>query len=101
MRSCHELLTLVGFTHASSVIPVVSWSAGAFGMFTRPPVNDSAPPNLPAAVRATPLPNDPVFPFVDASITLDPVVSSNAYAATSPATCVFDTVTDTPADVVV
>ena len=61
------------------------------------PLNDSAPPNLPAVVRVAPE-IVPVFPWPDASVTCStPPASLNPYAATSPfGVCdVFDTVTVT------
>src|SRR4051812_14998640 len=83
MTSRHVPFTVVGRTHASNVMPLVSRSVAASGTVTRAvvPLNDSAPPDLPAAVHVAPV-IVPVLPFPDASLTVVPVPSLNAYAAT-------------------
>src|SRR6476620_1081889 len=87
MTSRQFAVTVVGLTHASSVIPVVKCKDAASGMVTLAfvPLNDKAPPYLPAAVRVA-LTIVPVRPLPDASVTVDPVVSFNAYATTSSGT---------------
>ena len=90
-----------GFTQASIVIPVVRSSDAALATVTHAlvPLNDSAPPNLPAAVRVA-LEIVPVLPWPDASVTCTtPLASLNPYAATSPlgVCAVFDTTTSTVA----
>src|SRR5438445_7334888 len=54
----------VGFTHASTVMPVVRRSEGASATVTHAvvPLNESAPPNLPVAVLVA-LEIVPVFPW--------------------------------------
>ena len=47
------------------------------------PLNSSALPYLPVAVQVV-FATVPLFPFPDASATVDPDPSSNAYAATRP-----------------
>ena len=61
------LLTVVGFTHASSVMPAVRRSEAASLTSTRAlvPSNAKAPPYLPAVVQAA-APIVPVFPLPDA-----------------------------------
>jgi len=82
----HPVGAAVGYTHASSVIPVVSPSDPVFGTVTLAlvPLNTSALPYRPAVVHVAPL-SVPVWLFPDASPTVVPVPSLNAYAATSPA----------------
>src|SRR4051794_21054538 len=88
MTSRHALDTVVGLTQASSVMPEVSWSEVEFGTLTRSlaPLNESAPPNLPAVVRVA-LTIVPALPAPDESMIAGPDVSSNEYAATSPPAC--------------
>jgi hypothetical protein len=77
------LLTVVGYTHASNVIPLVNCSDGALLMVTRAPVplKLNAFPYLPEVVHVAPL-IVPLFPLPDASFTTVPLPSSNPYAAT-------------------
>src|SRR5215475_3575777 len=93
MTSAQVALTVLGFTHASSVIPLDSCSDAASGIVTAPFAKLSAPPNLPAVVRVTPVPNEPVLLLLDASAAVAPLVSSKLYAATSPLTCAADFMT--------
>src|SRR4051794_35434364 len=85
MTSRHALVTAVGFTHASSVIALVSCSGVEFGTVTRElvPLKETAPLYFPAGVRVT-FASVPVLPFPDASVTVVPDVSSKEYAATRP-----------------
>src|SRR6476659_361981 len=85
MTSRQAFVTLVGFTHASSVIAVARRRTGESLTVTRElmPLNTSALPNLPDVVHAA-LAMVPVPPLPDASATVVPVPSSNEYAATSP-----------------
>src|SRR3989442_9703371 len=85
MRSRHPDTTAVGYTHASSVMPVVRWSEAESLMVTIElvPLNTRALLYLPAAVHV-PLVIVPVFPLPDESATVVPVPSLNEYAATSP-----------------
>ena len=78
-------LTAEGLTHASSVIPVDSCSWAALGTETSalPPLNCSALPNFPVAAHVA-FEMVPLWPLPDASATVVPDPSSNAYAATSP-----------------
>ena len=78
-------MTDEGLTHASSVIPVESCSAAALGTVTSAlvPLNCSALPNLPVAAQVA-FEIVPLWPLPDASATVVPDPSSNAYAATSP-----------------
>ena len=75
----HPVGAAVGYTHASSVIPVVSCSDAALGTVTTAlvPLNTSAPPYRPAAVHVAPL-ITPVLPFPEASTTVVPAPSLNA-----------------------
>src|SRR4051794_37100168 len=84
MTSRHALLTVEGFTHASSVIPVVRWSAATSPTVTLAvlPLNCSARPNF-AVVAQAALTRLPVRLLPDASAVVGPDPSSNAYAATS------------------
>src|SRR6185436_15678860 len=61
----------------------------ALGIVTRPvvPLNTSAPPKRPEAVRVTPVVNVPELLMSDASVTVVPLASLNPYAATRPGTC--------------
>src|SRR5438309_1554094 len=76
--------TALGFTHASSVIPFARSSEGASGTVTQLllPLNASAPPKRPPLDQAV-FETVPLFPCPDASATVEPEPSSNAYAATS------------------
>ena len=69
---------MVGKTHASSVIAVVSRSDGASGMVTCElvPLNTSALPNLPAVDHVVPLAT-PLLLLPEASPTAVPDPSSN------------------------
>src|SRR2546430_16559868 len=79
-------VSAVGYTHASSVIPVVSPNDAAFSTvtFAVVPLNTSALPYRPAAVHVAPL-TAPVWLFPEASPTAVPAPSLNPHAATSPA----------------
>jgi hypothetical protein len=72
-----------GLTHASNVTAVVRCSAAVSGTLTTAelPLNDSAPPYLPAAVQVA-FAMLPAFPDPDASATVVPLPSLKAYAAT-------------------
>jgi len=85
MTSRHQLLTVVGLTHASSVIAVVKRREGASGIVTTElvPLNESAAAVLPAVVHVVP-DTVPVLPLPDRSLTVVPVPSLNEYAATRP-----------------
>jgi hypothetical protein len=98
MTSRQALEAVAGFTHASSVIAVVSWSDVELGTLTRAlePLKRSALPNFPDAVHVAPE-IVPVFPFPDASATVVPEPSSNEYAATRPVPAVaFATADEDP-----
>src|SRR5581483_3266055 len=86
MTSRHAAVTSEGFTHASRVMPVVRWRLAASGTVTRAvvPLNASPLPYLPAVVQVA-FWIVPTFPRPDASLTEEPLPSSNAYAATSSA----------------
>jgi hypothetical protein len=74
MRTSRQTpLTTEGFTHASSVIPLVSRSEGASGIvtFALEPLKLSAFPNLPCVDQVA-LPIAPAFPLPEASATLVP-----------------------------
>ena len=60
MTSRHSLVTAVGYTHASSVIALVSRSEEASGTvtFAFVPLKESAFPNLPCVVHVA----DPMVP---------------------------------------
>ena len=79
-----------GLTHASRVIAVVRSKDGASFTLTSAsvPLKYKAPPNFPAVVRVA-FTSEPVFPFPDESVTVGPVVSLNAYAATRSAQMVL------------
>jgi hypothetical protein len=74
----------VGYTHADIVSPVVTFRLVDAGTDTRllVPLNTSAPPYFPLGVHVAPE-IVPVFVFPDASPTVGPEPSSNAYAAAS------------------
>ena len=78
MTSRHPVLTTVGETQASSVIPVVKASDGEFPIVTIAlvPLKTSAPPYLPAAVHVALL-IVPLLPWPDRSLTTVPWPSSN------------------------
>src|SRR6185295_194917 len=85
MTSRHWAFTVVGFTHASSVIALVSRSDAVLGILTSAfvPLKTSAPPSRPAGVQLAFL----IFPSLlplDASWATLPAPSSNEYAATRP-----------------
>jgi len=79
------LVTAVGRTHASIVIPVVRCSDPESATETSDdvPLNDNADPNFPDADHVAPL-TVPLLPFPDASATDDPDPSSNENATTKP-----------------
>src|SRR6267142_562955 len=83
MTSRHALVTADGFTHASSVIPVVRCSEAESLMFTRAfvPLNDNALPNLPPVDHVV-LATVPTLPLPEASATLVPLPSLNPNART-------------------
>src|SRR3954447_12755483 len=78
-------MSAAGLTHASSVKPFVRSSAGASGTVTQLelPLNESAPPTLPAATQVVSRVVPALFCPVE-SRTVVPVPSSNAYDATRP-----------------
>src|SRR5438874_1928430 len=66
----------VGLTQASNVIPVVSSSEAASGMFTQPlAVNDSAAPVCPAVDHAAPFTRAPLLPEPEVSVVTVPLPS--------------------------
>jgi hypothetical protein len=83
----HPVGVVVGYTQASSVIPVVNCSDADEGTVTTAfvPLNTSALPNFPAVVHVAPL-IVPVLLLPEASATVVPAPSAKLYAATSPAT---------------
>ena len=92
-----------GFTHASSVIPFERSREFASATVTQleEPLNDNAPPNLPATLHVAPL-IVPLFPFPERSASVVPVPALKEYAATSPGGgggggggAMFETVTET------
>ena len=74
---------MVGYTHASSVIPVVNCSDAESLTVTNAlvPLNVKAFPYLPEVVQVAPL-IVPLFPLPDTSFTTVPLPSLNPYAAT-------------------
>src|SRR3989442_652235 len=88
MTSRHALVTADGFTHASSVIPLVRRSEGASLIVTRPlvPLKTKALPNLPWVVQVTPLPSVPVLLLPETSATVVPAPSATPQAAARRAT---------------
>jgi hypothetical protein len=72
-------------THASNVIPLDNRNDAASGTVTTEldPLNCNAFPNLPPATHDA-FKTDPLWPFPEASATVDPDPSSNPYDATSP-----------------
>src|SRR4051812_36262325 len=89
-----------GLTQASSVIPLVRSSDAASATVTHAlvPLNESAPPNLPAAAHVA-LEIVPVLPCPGGSVVWTPAPSLKPNAATRPVgVCVvFDTKTSTAA----
>src|SRR5918992_2407284 len=75
----------VGFTHASSVMPVARSSEGLSGTVTQllEPSNVSAPPNRPIGAQPVAV-AVPWLPNPEASATVAPAPSLKAYAATWP-----------------
>jgi hypothetical protein len=90
ITSRHALVTVDGFTHASSVIAPVNWSEALSGTVTRElvPLKLSAPPYFPVPAHVV-FAAVPVLPLPEASATDVPDPSSNAYAATRPGTAAF------------
>src|ERR1041384_7879225 len=82
MTSSQKPVAVDGLTHASTVNAVVTCNDGASGTVTSAvlPLNDSAPPYLPAAVHVAPV-MLPVFPVPEASVALLPAPSSTAWPA--------------------
>src|SRR5256886_10926783 len=76
---------VVGYTHASNVIPLVNCSEAALLMVTSAlvPLKLKALPYLPDAVQVAPL-IVPLLPLPDTSVTIAPLPSLNPYAATKP-----------------
>jgi hypothetical protein len=72
-----------GYTHASNVTADVTSNDAESSTRTRAlvPLKDNAEPNFPDVVHDAPC-SAPPFPFPDASVTVLPEPSSNAYAAT-------------------
>src|SRR5438046_1621962 len=93
-----QALRLLGFTHASSVIPVVRCSAAASLTVTQSlvPLKSSAPP-MPVrpCVQVAPV-IVPVLPLPETSLTIEPEPSLNPYAAISPPSARTVTVTPAP-----
>src|SRR4051794_22852219 len=75
----------VGRTHASSVMPVVRWSAAASATVTQAlvPLKDSAAPYFPVAVHVA-FVSVPVLPWPDASFACTPAPSLKPWAAPRP-----------------
>src|SRR5262245_8677519 len=90
MTSRQLVVTADGLTHASSVIALVRCREAASGIVTSAlmPSNDNPAPYIPVVHVA--LVMNPVFPVPDASATVVPVPSLNAYAATRPVCAVAD-----------
>src|SRR4051795_8370131 len=90
MTSRQALETVAGLTQASRVTAFVTCSEAELGTLTRAlvPLNESAPPYLPAAVQAA-LASEPALPFPELSATVVPAPASKEYAATSPEAAVF------------
>jgi hypothetical protein len=90
-----------GRTHASNVNADEKSKSLASATVTQldDPLNDNAPPNLPAALQLVD-DNVPTWPFPLASATLDPDPSLKPHAATKPegGGALFETVTDTDCD---
>src|SRR5712692_5772764 len=87
MTSFHPPVAVVGYTHASSVIPLVrSKVVESFTVTKLDPLKERALPNLPCADQVGPV-SVPVLEFPDASAVVVPVPSLNEYAATSPLFC--------------
>src|SRR5262249_18496592 len=80
-----SVLAAVGFTHASTVMPLVSRSRALSATVTQAfePLNDRAFPYFPAAAHAV-FERVPVSEFPDTSAVLVPAPSSNPQAPTSP-----------------
>src|SRR2546430_3646684 len=78
-------LSVSGFTHASSVIRLVSCSEGELATVTQleAPSKESALPYLPFAVHVVLL-RVPVLPLPEESATVVPVPSLKEYTATRP-----------------
>src|SRR5207248_9325152 len=76
---------VVGYTHASNVIPLVNCSEAALLMVTSAlvPSKLKALPYLPDVVQVAPL-IVPLLPLPDTSVTTVPLPSLNPYAATKP-----------------
>jgi hypothetical protein len=76
-----QSVAAVGFTHASSVMPVVSRSAESSGTVTTSsiPSNDSARPNRPAPLRVAPPMSPSWLPL--SSTAMAPTGSSKPYDA--------------------
>src|SRR6266550_1273859 len=76
---------VVGYTHASNVIPLVNCSESALLMVTSAlvPLKLKALPYLPDAVQVAPLMVS-LLPLPDTSVTIAPLPSLNPYAATKP-----------------
>src|ERR1700704_220972 len=89
---CQEPIA-VGFSQASTVIPVVRSRVAESGTETQAFVNESALLNLPPVTHVA-LESVPLFPLPDWSATVVPLPSSNAHAPTRPGEPVFETVTD-------
>src|SRR5438034_3318197 len=85
MTSRRALLTLLGYTHASRVIPLVNCSDAALLMVTKAlvPLNVKALLYLPEVVQVAPV-MVPLFPLPDTSLTAVPLPSLNPYAAIRP-----------------
>src|ERR1041384_5262296 len=105
MRTLRHPLTVLGLTHASSVMPVVRSSDGASGMVTRSstPSKLSAEPKRPCVDHAALPVTIPALPLPEPSPTDVPEPSAKLKAATSPiggGGALLETVTLLAADVV-
>src|SRR5882672_412179 len=78
-------LSAVGYSQASSVMPVVRSKSGASLIVTQlfMPLKDRAVPALPVVTQEAPV-ITPLLPLPDASLTVAPLPSLNPYAATNP-----------------
>src|SRR2546423_13382623 len=96
-----QLVTLLGFTQPSSVMPLVRCRRALSLTVTQAlvPLKDRALPNLPVAAQVA-LARAPVRPCPEASAALVPAPSLKPYAATRPVGAALATVTVTLAAVV-
>src|SRR5690242_14377351 len=86
-----QLLVVTGSTHASRVIPALKSSDALSATDTRldEPLNETAPPYLPAFDQA-PFSTVPLLPRPEVSDTTVPEPSSKEYAATRPVAAAWE-----------